>query len=220
VTVVDSATGQATVFNEPGPERGALAWPELRGYLLPMIARSALVVLSGSLPPALPVDAYADLIQSARAGGVRTILDSDGAAMTAALPAGPDVVKPNRVELARATGTRDLRRGARALLDAGARAVVVSDGPSGMLAAVQGQLVRARPPVIETVNPTGAGDAAVAALAAGLLANLSWPQMLRLAVAWSAASVLEPVAGAISPSEVKRLTDQVDVQSGESELTC
>jgi len=220
VTVVAAATGQATVFNEPGPEAGTLDWPRLRAHLLPLIARSALVVLSGSLPPALPVDAYADLIAAARARGTRTILDCDGPALTAALPARPDVVKPNRDELQRATGTRDLRRGAQTLLDAGASAVVVSDGPAGLLAASRGELVCARPPALAAVNPTGAGDAAVAAIAAGLVANAPWPQALRLAVAWSAAAVLEPLAGVVSPDAAQRLASLVDVRSAAGSQRC
>lgn len=223
VTVVDAAAdGQATLFNEPGPEPGTLDWPHLLGHLRPLIARSAVVVLSGSLPPALPADAYATLIETARAYSVRTILDSDGAALTAGLAAGPDLVKPNRDELARATGTGDLRRGARTLLDAGAAAVVVSDGPAGLLAVTPDEVVRARPPAVQAVNPTGAGDAAVAALATGLAEGLPWPDALRRAVAWSAASVLEPVAGVISPAEAQRLAALVHVDDpcGESEPTC
>jgi tagatose 6-phosphate kinase len=217
VTIVDTATGQATVFNEPGPEPGAVGWPALRDHLLPLIARSAVVVLSGSLPPALPDDAYAELVAASRALGARTILDSDGAALTAALPARPDIVKPNRDELARATGTSDLRSGAAALLAAGANAVVVSDGPAGMLAVTRGPIgltaLSARPPALDAVNPTGAGDAAVAALASCLLADASWPLTLRTAVAWSSASVLEPVAGAVAPAEARRLAGLVDVRA-------
>jgi tagatose 6-phosphate kinase len=217
VTIVDTATGQATVFNEPGPGPGAVDWPALRGHLLALIARSAVVVLSGSLPPALPDDAYAELIDASRALGARTILDSDGAGLTAALAARPDIVKPNRDELARATGTSDLRRGAAALLAAGAGAVVVSDGPAGMLAVSRGAMgltaLSARPPALDAVNPTGAGDAAVAALASCLLADASWPLALRTAVAWSSASVLEPVAGAVAPHEARRLAGLVDVRS-------
>jgi tagatose 6-phosphate kinase len=211
VTVVDAASGEATVFSEPGPEAGEVEWPGIRDHLLPLIARSAIVVLSGSLPPALPVDAYAELIESAHAHDVRTILDSDGPALTAALAARPDIVKPNRDELARATGTSDLRSGAQALLDAGARAVVVSSGPEGMMAVSRAGSLFARPPVLTAVNPTGAGDAAVAALAAAMLADASWPEMLRTAAAWSAAAVLEPVAGALSPGEADRLIGLVQV---------
>jgi len=212
VTVVDAANGEATVFSEPGPDLGDLDWCEIRDRLLPLIARSAILVLSGSLPPALPVGAYAELIESASALGVRTILDTDGPALTQALAARPDIVKPNRDELARATGTSDLRQGAQALLDAGARAAVVSDGPAGMLAVSPTGTLLARPPSLAAVNPTGAGDAAVAALATCMLADASWPRMLRTAVAWSGASVLERVAGAISPGAVDRLMNLVDVR--------
>jgi tagatose 6-phosphate kinase len=213
VTVVDAASGEATVFSEPGPDHGDLDWSRIRDQLLPLIARSALLVLSGSLPPALPVRAYAELIESARALGVPTILDSDGPALTAALPARPDIVKPNRDELFRATGVSNLRHGAQALLDAGARAAVISAGPEGMLAVSRAGTLVARPPALTVVNPTGAGDAAVAALAACLLADTPWPAMLRTAVAWSAASVLERVAGAISPHQADRLLGLVEVRS-------
>ncbi|MFC7613344.1 hypothetical protein ACFQV2_06690 [Actinokineospora soli] len=41
-------------------------------------------------------------------------------------------------------------------------------------------------------NPTGAGDAAVAALADGMARGTAWPDRLRAAVAWSAAAVAAP----------------------------
>ena len=219
VTVVETGTGRATLFNEPGPEDGTVDWPRLRARLLALAEGSAVLVLSGSLPPAVPVTAYAELITGARARGVPVILDCDGPALTAALPARPDIVKPNADELARATGTRDLRHGAELLLAAGARAVVVSDGPAGLLALAGRERVQARPPAVAAVNPTGAGDAAVAALAAGLPAGASWEQRLRDAAAWSAASVLEPVAGAVDPDTARRLATQVEVEAGTAERT-
>ena len=58
--------------------------------------------------------------------GARSIVDTSGGALTAALASGPDLVKPNRDELREVTGEQDLVAGARALLGLGAREVVVS----------------------------------------------------------------------------------------------
>ena len=50
-------------------------------------------------------------------------------------------------------------------------------------------------------NATGAGDAAVAAVAACLAAGVTDPAtILRRATAWSAAAVLAPLAGELDPS--------------------
>jgi tagatose 6-phosphate kinase len=58
-------------------------------------------------------------------------------------------------------------------------------------------------------NPTGAGDALVAALAAGLASRSTWQQTVQDAVTWSAAAVLQPIAGEIDPDDVARLASQV-----------
>lgn len=54
---------------------------------------------------------------------------------------------------------------------------------------------RARPPTRVAGNPTGAGDACVAALAAGIATGLPWPEVLADAVALSAAAVSAATAG-------------------------
>jgi tagatose 6-phosphate kinase len=68
---------------------------------------------------------------------------------------------------------------------------------------------QSRLPAALSGNPTGAGDAVVAALAAGLATGAARPQVLQDAVTWSAATVLQPVAGEIDPEDVARLAPQV-----------
>ena len=50
-------------------------------------------------------------------------------------------------------------------------------------------------------NTTGAGDAAVAAIAWGLATDASAEDVLRTATAWSAAAVLHPLAGSLTDPE-------------------
>ncbi len=210
VTTVESGTGRATVVTEPGP--AVADWPALLDHLDAALAGAGLVVLTGSLPPAVPPDAYRILVERAHRHGVPAVVDADGAALTHALAAGPDLVKPNTAELRAATGLADPVAGGRWLLAAGARRVVVSDGPAGLTGLDEhGGVVRAVPAPLTAVNPTGAGDAAVAALAAGLLAGRDWPDLLRTAAAWSAAAVLEPYAGSVAADRIPRLARSTTV---------
>jgi tagatose 6-phosphate kinase len=212
-TVVDASA--VALFNEPGPEISAAEWDEFRVHysrVLAVAARqgSAAAVLSGSLPPDLPANAYATLIAMAEAEGVPTLLDTSGAALRHGIAAGPHIVKPNLDELAALTagethdsghsGTSQCAQmstimSAAAIREAGARSVVVSLGAEGLLADTPAGRWHARPAVVVTGNATGAGDAVVAALAHGLVSGRPWPGRLRHAVALGAATVASPVAG-------------------------
>lgn len=81
-----------------------------------------------------------------------------------------------------------------------------------MLAMAGGRCWEARPPEVLSGNPTGAGDAAAAALAVALRDGSPWDEALRDAVALSAAAVLTPVAGAVDHAAYRRLLPQVSVK--------
>ncbi|WP_343230840.1 1-phosphofructokinase family hexose kinase [Yinghuangia seranimata] len=200
-TVVDAAAGETTVFNEAGPELSAGEWAALCEAFDRLLPQAHAVALCGSLPPGVPTDAYADLVRRARDAGVPVLLDTSGPALHAGLAAGPDLVKPNADELREATGESDPARAVAALSAqlraAGGDAVVASFGPEGLLAATAAGWWRARLPYAIQGNPTGAGDAGVAALLAGLTAGRPWPDRLAEAVAWSASAVAAPVAGSV-----------------------
>lgn len=215
VTVVSRAHGDATVFNEPGPSVTAEEWRAFLADLRALLAevRPQVVVASGSLPPGTPTDAYAAVVGVAREAGALSIVDTSAGPLLAALVAGPDLVKPNRDELAEVTGEADLLTGARRLLELGAREVVVSAGADGLLdVTAAGGAWRAGLDAPLAGNPTGAGDAAVAALAAGLAEGRTAREALADAVAWSAAAVLHPLAGHVRADDVAGLRARVRVE--------
>jgi len=181
VAVVERS-GEATMFAEPGPSVTAAEWTGFVEHYRALLAGVDLVVLSGSLPGGVPPDAYATLV---RAADVPVLLDADGPPLAAGAAAGPAVITPNRRELLAATGLSPLSLGAEAAL--------VSDGPAGMTAYTRDGVWTAMPPERIVGNPTGAGDAAVAALVACW--HLAWPERLANAVALSAAAVRSPLAG-------------------------
>ncbi len=70
----------------------------------------------------------------------------------------------------------------------------------------------AAPPEALRGNPTGAGDAASAALAVGIAEGSDWPHRLADAVALSAAAVAAPLAGSFDAELYRRLLGQVEVR--------
>jgi tagatose 6-phosphate kinase len=208
VTIVSELDSEPTMCTEPGPAVSAAEWAHLRERFTETTARADVVVLSGSLPPGVPDDGYAQLIRIARDLGARTILDTSGAALLAGIAAGPDIIKPNAAELRAVTGIDDDIDAAQALARNGT-AVVASLGPGGLLAVTREGTWRARPPHALSGNPTGAGDACVAALALGLANQVSWSNTLVKAVAASAAAVVCPVAGDIDQDTYAHLLADV-----------
>ncbi|WP_328465244.1 1-phosphofructokinase family hexose kinase [Streptomyces sp. NBC_00448] len=213
VGVVDAATGDTTMFNEPGPTVGPAEWAAFLDVYRELLAGpdTEAVALCGSLPPGLAVGAYAELVREARAAGVYVLLDTSGEPLRRGLAARPDLIKPNAAELAGLTGFSEPARAAHDTRRRGARGVAASLGADGMLAVTEDGAWRALPPGRLAGNPTGAGDSAVAGLLSGHVEGLPWPDRLARAVALSAATVLAPAAGEYDEAGYEELLPKVEV---------
>jgi hypothetical protein len=200
IAVVDDALGDTTIINERGVNPTDAEWGALLAEVVERLPSARVLVISGSLPPGAPDALLPMLIAVGKDAGVPVIADTSGPALLRAADAGATVLKPNAAELAEATGISDPVEGARSLLDRGAELVLLSLGADGMLAVTASDLVHARLDEPLAGNPTGAGDAGVAACAVLYAEGVRDPeQILRRATAWSAAAVLMPLAGDISP---------------------
>lgn len=220
VTVVDRC--DATVLNEPGPAVTGEEWNLFLARFRVLVHGADVVVLAGSVPRGVPAGAYVEL--AGAAGSIPVVLDCAGSLLLAGLGARPTLIKPNVAELremaaacgiASATSTGDtswIIETATALRGRGAGAVVVSCGGAGLVAVTPDGTWRVAAPQIRTGNPAGAGDAAVAALAAGVAAGSSWPDRLVDAVALSAAAVLSPVAGSFDPDAYDRFRNTASAE--------
>ena len=135
INVVSAVNGDATIFNEPGPEVSAARWQELLDTLCELVdsTAGAVVVLSGSLPRGLATDAYAEMTTLCHGRGARAIVDTSGAPLLAAISAGPDLAKPNTAEIFEAVAIPDPVLGAAELRRMGARDVVISAGRDGLM---------------------------------------------------------------------------------------
>ncbi len=200
------ADGTTTKVNEPGPILDAGSIERLANLLVLESERADWVVLSGSLPPGIPAQWYADLVKALRPWGCRIAVDTSDApllALAAEFPAAaPDLLKPNSEELAQLTGADAdaLEAGAaagdpsacveaaRTLLDRGVGAVLATLGAAGAVLVTADGAWHASPPPVTVRSTVGAGDSSVAGYVLAHTRGLFAPDRLRLAVAYGAAA--------------------------------
>lgn len=179
-----------------------------------------LIVLSGSIPPGCDTRVYARMTAQLRAKGARVLLDTSGLPLTQALDAAilPDIVKPNRRELAAWAGgpladLADVVRCAAGLHARGIALVVVSMGEDGALFLSDAGAIIARLPVGPLASTVGAGDAMVAGIAAALIEGGGLDRIARLATAFAVAKL--GLAGPHLPTiaTVRALSEAVVITS-------
>ncbi|MDO5629162.1 MAG: 1-phosphofructokinase [Mobilicoccus sp.] len=206
--------GTTTKVNEPGP---VLEEAERAAFLQAVAdavgaAPQSWVVGCGSLPGGVAVDFYADLVRLAHDHGCRAVVDASGAPLAAALPAGPDLIKPNRVELGEIVGTDLDTVGAvvsasRDLIASGVGRLLVSLGRDGALLITAESVLHAGASVERPVSTVGAGDCTLAgfllaASTTGYESDEEAASALSTAVAFGSAAVALPGTKVPTPEQV------------------
>lgn len=203
------ADGEVSIFNEAGQAPPRDVWSRCAEFLASVLMPGDVCAICGSLPGDARADDIVPIFEAAKASGARIILDTSGTALVDAASYA-DVLKPNEHELRAATGCSTIDEGARMLLGRGPSWVFVSRGADGMdLYSNEGSWHASSDPTI-TGNPTGAGDAGVAAITThldghGLLSETNGVMALADAVATSTAAVMRPTAGEIDMSVRSRV---------------
>ncbi|MDO5060067.1 MAG: hexose kinase [Actinomycetaceae bacterium] len=223
IAVVDDA-GEATVFNEAGSTPSDAEWEALLTLLEASLQPGDLVACSGSFPGSSSPTWMTRLVETAHAAKARILVDASGPILVAACEAGADFVKPNDLELQETTGCDSVAEGAAQLLGKGVRVVITSEGANGMSIFAGTGAYKAKPAQLVSGNPTGAGDASVAAWCKHLAAlfaeqELDWAPSaaevaagLPTAVALSGAAVACPVAGEVDLELYKTMEPNVKVE--------
>jgi tagatose 6-phosphate kinase len=203
-----------TEINEAGPAVPRASLARLEACLHKRLRGCRFLLLCGRLPPGVPVDFYGRLIRLARSRGVPTALDASAPALAPGLAAGPDLVKPNVVELEElglSARPRHRKASLERLCSLGARDIFVTLGAQGALMKSGSCLLHAVGPRFRGC-PLGSGDTFLAAAVHGLLAD--WPAERRLAFAVAAASanVRTLGAGIFLKKHLRGLLPQVRVR--------
>lgn len=194
-TKVFEKTGAVTELNEPGPviseEKLEKLLDKLEGYA----KEDTLFVLSGSIPKGVDKAIYGKIITLVHKKGAKVLLDADGELFRKALPANPDIIKPNRVELEEYAGLdaaaskEELKKLAEKFLQQGIENVAVSMGKSGAMFLWNGYEAECPALCVKAHSTVGAGDAMVAALAFAWESKLDREETIRLCMAASAGAV-------------------------------
>ncbi len=219
VTVAE-ADGTTTKLNEPGPGLSQAELDALAVTLTDAAAQADWVVLSGSLSPGAPVGWYAGLIRQLGGTGPRVAIDSSGPPLAMAIAARPDLIKPNREELAELVGRpvdtiADVVGAALTLTASGVHTVLTSLGPAGAVLVRRDAAWHATAAALEPRSTVGAGDA----LLAGYLATgADGVGALAEAVAWGSAAAALPGSRMPGPADISHagicITDLTDQAGG------
>ncbi|HVN53297.1 MAG TPA: 1-phosphofructokinase family hexose kinase [Anaerolineaceae bacterium] len=176
--LVDLDLGSQVEAVEPGPQVETGTLDRLLDRLRTYLPQAELLVLSGSLPPGFPADAYARMIGLAWEAGVRALVDAHSEPLRLALEGRPWLIKPNLAEFhdlvgRETTSPAERWEASRELAREYGLAVALSMAGEGMLLTTPEEQWRLLPPEVEMRlpggtgrNSIGCGDALVGALAA------------------------------------------------------
>ena len=218
ITVIDEAAGTHTELVEEGRRVKGAEVEKLLAIVGRRIRSCQAIVMSGTLAPGVPMDLYFRCTQRAHAAGAISVLDAQGAPLLEALKAKPDLVKPNRAELAATLGRAlvseaDVMSAMREFTAGGARQVVVTASREPVLAFDGRRYWRIRPPAIRALNPIGSGDAFTAALVWRLVRGDDLGEACRWACAAGVANAMTWMAGDVRRADVNRLAKMVRVET-------
>lgn len=227
---VSGETREAIVLDESSTERTFHIVPpgaDLSGDEVDAVIDAVLehtdgddiVVVSGSLPPGVPVDFHGRLAAALGADDRRLMLDPSGADLPPAPVHAADVLRVNRREAGQLVGTEvgsfsDARFANEHILDRRwADIAVTTVGEYGAMVSTATEHVELRTPELPRParSDAGAGDSFMAGLAWGLAQGLDVADAGALAVATASATVITPGTELCRRSDVDRLRPHVEV---------
>jgi 6-phosphofructokinase 2 len=214
-TVWDESSQAEYRFVLPGPELREREWKALLEAITGLESAPRYLVASGSLPPGVPHDFYARVAEAAKAINALFVLDTSGPPLAAALEAGVHLVKPNLRELRELTGENlkseaTWRAAAQRLVDQGkADAVALSLGHHGALLATGSGAWRAPVLPVKVASAVGAGDSFLGGMVQALAGGSEMGEAFCHGVAAGSAALLTPGTALCAADDVRRLLDDV-----------
>ena len=216
--VFETSTGREYRFVLPGP---TLTSAEQDAAISTIIENlpTQFLVLSGSLPPGLSDDFYAQVIVAARAKTptLRIVADTTGTPLIHALEAGVFMFKPSREEFTALIGTStgtttDNINCCRVLINQGkTRVVALTLGDKGSLIVTDQQAWQVSPLSVPISSTVGAGDSFVGGMVRSLLETDDLGKAARVATACAAAALQTQGALQFDPQTVLLMSESVEI---------
>ena len=207
--VLDNATNLQYRFGMPGPELNESEWRECMDVIEQNEAE--FIIASGSLPPGVPEDIFAQISMAAKKKNKKLVLDTSGRALDLALKEGVYLAKPNIGELSKLAGKEELdaieiEPVARELILKGAcEIMVVSMGVAGAMLVAKDEVYKIAAPVVKRKSTVGAGDSMVAGIVLKIAEGKNLKEALQYGIACGTAATMNAGTQLCSRDDVDKL---------------
>ena len=194
--VFDEATQQQYRFVPDGYPVAEADWTTTLRTASSLLSEGDYLVASGSLPPGVPTDYYAQVTQVAHERAAKVIVDTSGEALQQAVAGGVYLLKPNLGELSTLTSQQAItapeqERLAQQLVEQGrAEVVVVSLGAQGAMLVTDAEVTYIAAPTVPKKTTVGAGDSMVGGMVLRLSQGWTVPDAVRYGVACGTAATM------------------------------
>lgn len=220
ITLFDRTDNRETHIRTKGYTVSTEDCRHLKDKLTAQLAPNDIVVLSGSLPPGMTADWYAEIIELCHDKSATSLLDSSGNAMNNGLAAKPYLIKPNQQELEQIVGAplkneAELVSAARGLIQQGITWIYVSRGEQGALVVGRRVAVAANivDPPSRILTHIGCGDAMVAGLAVATRNGESLENTIKTSVACGAANLYSREPGKFAQKVQQEIMSKIAIRS-------
>ncbi|HKJ79106.1 MAG TPA: 1-phosphofructokinase family hexose kinase [Prolixibacteraceae bacterium] len=219
IMVQETKTGSQYRFVMPGPEMKEKVWKKVLEEIKSIKQKPNYLVASGSLPPGVPDDFYAEIARYAKKNDIRFVLDSSGEPLKLAIKEGVHMIKPNLGEMANIIGKEqingmELEEAAKEILKKGQCSVlVVSLGAKGAMLATNDEIDYIVPPTMPVVSAVGAGDSMVGGMLVGCTNGLWYQQAAYYGVAAGTAAAMTPGSELCRKEDTDKIFDWISANN-------
>ncbi len=210
IIVFDEAANNQYRFGMPGTELSESEWKQCL-KAVEEIRDAEYIIASGSLPPGVPLNIYAQLAKIAKNKNAKFVVDTSGEALKEAVEEGIYLFKPNLGELSSLAGKTSLQQEevkdiARGLITKGkCEVVVVSMGADGAMLVTNDRAEIIATPHVIRKSTVGAGDSMLAGIVFYLSQQKSIREAVQYGVACGTAATLNPGTALCKKEDAERL---------------
>jgi 6-phosphofructokinase 2 len=211
LVILEESSGQQYRFGMPGPKFQKQEWEQSLNALSTVEPTPDYLVASGSLPPGVPTDFYAQTARVGKDRGAKVIIDVSGEALEQVLKEGVYLIKPNVREFRELVREEikeesQIRAEAKKMVKSGrCEVLVISLGAAGALVVSEEISERILPPTVPIVSKVGAGDSMVAGIVLSLARGKTLRESVLFGVAAGAAAVMTPGTELCRREDVERM---------------
>ncbi|MFI5129723.1 MAG: 1-phosphofructokinase family hexose kinase [Chitinophagales bacterium] len=197
IIVFEEKSGKQFRFGMPGTKLLKKEWQKCL-LMIKQKKNIQFIVASGSLPPGVPANIYAQLAVIAKKKNAKLVVDTSGEALKHAAHEGVYLLKPNLAELSFLVGKkhlneRDIAAAANKIISREhCEVLVISMGNKGAMLFTKDIFAKVIPPPVKIKSTVGAGDSMVAGIVYALSKGKDLKTSLQYGVASGTAATLHP----------------------------